>query len=156
MNRAHALTLGVLAALVIAVTVPRSLHHVPPTVPPPGAATSAAPPAPSRNAAESAARATHPGIGFHSYERLAEHFRSHGRDFGARDAAVYLTLAQALRDRAAHGDVLELRRADGVITRFDRASGAFIAFDADLTIRTFFKPRDGEAYFRRQAERDPR
>ena len=42
-----------------------------------------------------------------------------------------------------------------VITRFDKSSGAFIAFDADGTIRTFFKPNVGEEYFRRQSERDP-
>jgi pyocin large subunit-like protein len=47
----------------------------------------------------------------------------------------------------------ELVRSDDVITRFDRAAGAFIAFDPDGTIRTFFRPNDGEAYFRRQARR---
>ena len=35
----------------------------------------------------------------------------------------------------------------------DRSTGAFVAFDADSTIRTFFKPNDGEAYFERQARR---
>jgi len=41
-----------------------------------------------------------------------------------------------------------------VVTRFDRTSGAFLAFNSDGVIRTFFKPNDGERYFRRQAERD--
>ena len=49
--------------------------------------------------------------------------------------------------------MLELRRPDGSVSRFDRASGAFLAFDADGTIRTFFKPNDGERYFERQAGR---
>jgi pyocin large subunit-like protein len=40
-----------------------------------------------------------------------------------------------------------------VITRFDRASGGFVAFDGDGVIRTFFAPNDGERYFRRQARR---
>ena len=52
--------------------------------------------------------------------------------------------------------MIEATRADGVVTRFDRDSGAFIAFDPDGTIRTFFKPRDGEAYFRRQRDRPAR
>jgi pyocin large subunit-like protein len=67
--------------------------------------------------------------------------------------AEYLGLAQTLRDRSAGGDVLEIIRRDGVITRFDRSSGAFLAFNDDRTIRTFFKPNDGENYFRRQSKR---
>ena len=100
--------------------------------------------------------AAHPEIGFRTPELLAEHFQKHGRQFGAADEGAYLKLAQALRDRPAGGDVLELKRADGTITRFDRGTGAFLAFDPDLTVRTFFKPVDGEAYFHRQALRDQR
>ena len=46
-------------------------------------------------------------------------------------------------------------RRDGVTTRFDRQTGAFIAFNPNGTIRTFFKPNDGERYYRRQAESAP-
>ena len=49
--------------------------------------------------------------------------------------------------------MLETVRRDGVTTRFDRQTGAFVAFNRDGTIRTFFKPNDGERYYRRQAER---
>ena len=56
--------------------------------------------------------------------------------------------AQSLRDRPAGGEVLEAVRRDGVITRFDRRRGDFLAFDRDRTIRTFFRPNDGEAYLR--------
>jgi pyocin large subunit-like protein len=90
-------------------------------------------------------------VGFRSRTRLAEHFAKHGADMGAASAEEYLRLAQGLRDRPAGGDVLELKRADGAVCRFDRASGAFLAANADGTIRTFFKPRDGERYFERQA-----
>jgi hypothetical protein len=92
-------------------------------------------------------------LGFKSAERLHEHYQKHGREFGEISEHEYLARAQALRDRPAGGDVLELRRADGVVTRYDRGSGAFLAFDADGVIRTFFRPNDGEAYFRRQARR---
>jgi pyocin large subunit-like protein len=92
-------------------------------------------------------------IGFRTGERLQEHFRKHGPEFRAASAAAYLELAQALRDRPAGGEVLERVRADGVVSRFDRATGAFLAFDVDGTIRTFFRPNDGERYFERQAER---
>ncbi len=97
--------------------------------------------------------AARPGVGFRSHERLVAHWRKHGREFGASSPAEYLRMAQALRDRPAGGDVLEAVRGDGVVTRFDRASGAFLASDADGTIRTYFKPAAGEAYFRRQLGR---
>jgi len=95
---------------------------------------------------------TYPEIGFRRPEFLTEHFLKHGAELNARDEAAYLTMAQELRDRPAGGLILEARRRDGVITRFDRASGAFLAFNSDLTIRTFFRPSDGEEYFRRQLE----
>jgi len=91
--------------------------------------------------------------GFASRQKLLEHYQKHGREFGAISIEEYLRLAQDLRDRPAGGDVLEAVRADGVVTRFDRATGAFIAFNPQLTIRTYFKPNAGESYFRRQAQR---
>jgi hypothetical protein len=95
-------------------------------------------------------------VGFRTPERLREHFEKHGREFQAATAADYLAKAQALRDAPVGGDVLEVvRTTDGVVSRFDRGSGGFIAFDRDGTIRTFFRPNDGEAYFRRQARRAP-
>lgn len=92
-------------------------------------------------------------VGFRTRALLVEHYRKHGREFGSLSLSGYLARAQALRDRPAGGDVLEIVRDDGVTTRFDRRSGAFIAFDTDGVIRTFFRPRDGERYFRRQALR---
>jgi len=65
----------------------------------------------------------------------------------------YLRLAQELRDRPAGGMILESVRDDGVTVRYDRTSGAFIAFDRDGTIHTFFRPDRGEAYYRGQKER---
>lgn len=93
-------------------------------------------------------------VGFRSRERLEEHFAKHGREFGRLTIEDYLAKAQQLRDASLGGDVLEIiRKTDGVISRYDRSSGAFLAADSDGTIRTFFKPNDGEAYFRRQATR---
>ena len=94
-----------------------------------------------------------PQVGFRSRERLVEHFRKHGREFGRIDMDRYLSLAQELRDRPAGGMVLESVRGDGVTVRYDKSSGAFIAFDGDGTIRTFFRPNRGDAYFRSQLQR---
>ena len=93
----------------------------------------------------------HGDIGFRDRALLEEHFRKHGAEFGNVSRAQYLRIAQDLRDRPTGGDVLELVRADGVTSRFDRQSGTFIAFNSNGTIRTCFRPRDGERYFRRQA-----
>jgi len=95
----------------------------------------------------------HPEIGFRDAGHLREHFQKHGAEFGRITQDEYLRLAQTLRDRTASGSVLESVRSDGVITRFDRSSGAFLACDGDFTIRTFFRPYDGERYYVRQLAR---
>ena len=92
-------------------------------------------------------------VGFVNERRLEEHYDKHGPEFGRITKQDYLHQAQLLRDAAVGGPVLETLRRDGVTTRFDRQTGAFIAFNGDGTIRTFFKPNDGERYYRRQAER---
>lgn len=93
------------------------------------------------------------GIGFADQRRLDEHFAKHGAEFGRITKQDYLRQAQLLRDAKVGGPVLEAVRRDGVITRYDRQTGAFIAFNPNGVIRTFFKPNDGERYWRRQAER---
>jgi hypothetical protein len=110
----------------------------------PQAARSSSPAAP-REAPE------HSGRGFRSRALLDEHFQKHGREFGDVTEDEYLRIAQELRDRPAGGDVPELVRGDGVVSRFDRHTGTFIAFNSNGVIRTCFRPNDGERYFRRQA-----
>jgi len=94
-----------------------------------------------------------PEFGFYDEENLREHYSKHGAEFGSISRDEYLARARALRDAPVGGDILQIIRADTVRTRFDRASGGFIAFDRDLTIRTYFRPGDGERYFNRQATR---
>ena len=93
------------------------------------------------------------GPGFRSRRLFEEHFAKHGSEFGHVTPEQYLQLAQDLRDAPRGGPILEIAKSDGVITRFDRRSGAFGAYNPDRTIRTFFKPNDGERYFHRQASR---
>ena len=92
-------------------------------------------------------------VGFVNERRLDEHFDKHGSEFGRITKQDYLRQAQLLRDAQVGGPVLQTVRSDGVTTRFDRQTGAFVAFNPNGTIRTFFKPNDGERYYRRQAER---
>lgn len=115
------------------------------------------PPTPAHNDARASAQAStakiHSEIGFATRRKFLDHYDKHGAEFGSISKEEYLRQAQALRDRPAGGDILEVTRADGVVTRFDKQSGAFLAFNPNLTIRTFFKPNDGERYFRRQSRR---
>ena len=123
-----------------------------PAAPPPATATAPAAPQPAQDAGSGWGA----DVGFRSHERLTEHFDKHGREVGAASEADYLRMAQALRDASVTGSVEELKRDDGVTCRFDRASGFFLAFNDDGTIRTFFRPRDGQRYFERQADRPAR
>jgi pyocin large subunit-like protein len=108
----------------------------------------------ARDAATAAAETRdRANIGFVDQRRLDEHYAKHGAEFGTITRQDYLRQAQLLRDAAVGGPVLQTVRADGVTTKFDRQTGAFVAFNPSGTIRTFFKPNDGERYYRRQAER---
>ena len=100
-----------------------------------------------------AARTWGAAVGFADARRLDEHFEKHGAEFGRITKQDYLRQAQLLRDARVGDPILETVRRDGVTTRFDRQTGAFIAFNPNGVIRTFFKPNDGERYYRRQAER---
>jgi pyocin large subunit-like protein len=91
------------------------------------------------------------GPGFRSRRLFEEHYAKHGREFGNISRQEYLERAQALRDAPAGGPILQAVTPDGIISRFDRKSGAFGAYNPDRTIRTFFIPNAGERYFHRQA-----
>jgi len=94
-----------------------------------------------------------PDIGFASRQKLVDHYKKHGREFGAVTMEQYLRKAQELRDRPAGRAILESARPEGVVTRYDRETGDFLAFNRDGIIRTYFRPTDGEAYYRRQLGR---
>jgi pyocin large subunit-like protein len=93
------------------------------------------------------------GPGFRSRRLFEEHYAKHGREFGNISPDEYLRRAQALRDAPTGGEILQALKPGGTVTRFDRRTGAFGAYNSDRTIRTFFIPNDGERYFRRQATR---
>lgn len=155
MNRRGILTLCIaLVALLFAgwlsqvVTPPRSRSSAP-------APKQASQPKaePKRTETKSQPEVSQPGVGFASRQKLVDHYGKHGHEFGKISMDEYLRRAQALREKRVSDKVLELVRRDRVITRFDVVEGDFLAFESDGTIRTFFKPNDGVAYFYRQAKR---
>ncbi len=93
------------------------------------------------------------GPGFRSRRLFEEHYAKHGREFGNISSQEYLLRAQALRDAHPGGPILQATAPDGIVSRFDRGSGAFGAYNPDRTIRTFFIPNAGERYFHRQASK---
>ena len=93
------------------------------------------------------------GPGFRSRRLFEEHYAKHGREFGNISPQEYLLRAQALRDAPAGGPILQAVTPEGIVSRFDRRSGAFGAYNPDRTIRTFFIPNAGERYFHRQASK---
>ncbi len=93
------------------------------------------------------------GPGFRSRRQFDEHFQKHGREFGRITQSEYLRLAQNLRDTPKGGPILEADKPGGVVTKFDRRSKAFGAYNSDGTIRTFFITNVGERYFVRQTTR---
>ena len=139
-------------------SAPRTEHPLPPaeSSPTPGPAGTLPDRTVTPGQADTGTTASIPAgenVGFASPRKLEQHYQKHGGEFGSIGMEEYLRRARALRDRPAGGGVLECLRDDGVTTRYDRASGAFLAFNPDRTIRTFFRPNDGEAYFHRQCER---
>ena len=93
------------------------------------------------------------GPGFRSRRQFDEHYAKHGAEFGRISQQEYLERAQALRDAPAGGPILEAVTPEGIVSRFDRRTGSFGAYNPDQTIRTFFIPNAGERYFRRQAQK---
>ncbi len=89
------------------------------------------------------------GRGFRTQHLLEEHYGKYGRDFGRISQDQYLRLAQQLRDSKPGKNVLEARMPAGG-AKFDKRYGWFVSYDADGTIRTFFIPKEGLRYFRRQ------
>lgn len=144
---------GVLALLIgTAVTYWKKSSNPAPDRSPPRVSAPANPTPTVQNTSQSPR--TNSKIGWTSRASLDSHFRKHGAEMGIADINDYLKRAQALRDTPTGGPVSEIVRTDGVITRFNRLSGEFIAVNPDQTIRTFFKPADGYSYFKRQAERE--
>ena len=142
----HARLVFLASTVALSLVAGCSLHNPPP-------ARKASEASSNRNATAAPSLNAASDTGFASRTRLAEHFEKHGREFGSISEDQYLRMAQELRDKPLDESVKEAVRGDGVVTRFDRKSGAFLAFNRDRTIRTFFKPNDGESYFRRQLNR---
>ena len=82
-------------------------------------------------------------------DSLPDHFARHGADFGARNADDYAAQAASFRLRAKAEGLPAKRDTDGSLRIYDPATGAFGAYNANGTTRTYFKPGSVD-YFERQ------
>ena len=83
---------------------------------------------------------------------LPDHFARHGADFRAKDADEYARMAWQFGQQARQGGLQVKVDDDGTRRVFDPKSGAFAAYNADGTTKTYFKP-DSRDYFARQPGR---
>ena len=86
-------------------------------------------------------------------ETLEDHFRRHGADFQARDAADYARQAHLFRQRAYSSALPAKCDGDGSLRIFDPRTGAFGAYNGDGTTRTYFKSSDPRYFDRQPGER---
>ena len=84
---------------------------------------------------------------------LPDHFARHGADFHAANAEEYARMAWQFGQQAKHDGLLVKVDDNGIRRVFDPRSGAFAAYNADGTTKTFFKPNSRD-YFARQPGRD--
>lgn len=91
------------------------------------------------------------GRGFRTQHMLEEHYAKYGSGFGSITMDQYLRMAQQLRDSRAGKNILQAKRANGSVAKFDKRRGSFVAYDPDGTLRTFFVPKNGLRFFYQQS-----
>jgi pyocin large subunit-like protein len=85
---------------------------------------------------------------FASEAKLAKHVAKHSGEWpGGISEAEYLSRARQLLKANPGGDILGHVRANGDILRYNVATNEFASQTAEGTIRTFFRPTEGMAYW---------
>lgn len=90
---------------------------------------------------------------FASEKQLDNHYVKHvirQKEFGNLSKEEYLRRAQELVTSQPGGDILVKKRSNGDRLFYNKRTNEFAVLTEDGIIRTFFKPRDGFDYFRRQ------
>jgi pyocin large subunit-like protein len=90
---------------------------------------------------------------FASEKQLDNHYVKHvirQKEFGNLSKEEYLRRAQELVTSQPGGDILVKKRSNGDRLFYNKRTNEFAVLTEDGIIRTFFKPKDGIDYFRRQ------
>lgn len=87
--------------------------------------------------------------GFADDALLAEHFGNHGDEFGSASAKAYESAAKNFMKSPNTGNIQMNLRPNGEVVKYDTISNTFGVIKQDGTIKTFMKPDDAGAYYRR-------
>lgn len=86
---------------------------------------------------------------------IAWHLEKHKAEFDGWTEVQYLQRARELLTRPLEiGELEEIKRSDGSVSRYCYSTNEFIATTSDGNIRTFFKPKDREVYWDYEHERN--
>ena len=83
------------------------------------------------------------------------HFEKHKSEFPGWTEEQYLQRArEILQTQLESGELEEIRRSDGSISRYCFSTNEFVATTSDGNIGTFFRPKEREVYWEYEHERN--
>ena len=83
------------------------------------------------------------------------HLEKHKSEFPGWTEEQYLQRArEILQAQLESGELEEISRSDGSVSRYCFSTNEFVATTGDGNIRTFFKPKEGEVYWEYEHERN--
>ena len=87
-------------------------------------------------------------VSFRNADLLNEHYNKHGREMGFTSPESYEDAARSVVNNPSALHKYESEDGDDVY--YLESSNDFVIVSVDGYIRTYYKPRDGKAYFDRQ------
>ena len=93
-------------------------------------------------------------VRFETPEKMQKHYDKHIDKYGNISISEYITLANELVNAKDTDDIERIVRSDESTAIYRFSTNDFLVITKDGYIRTFFKPDDGEAYWREEHERN--
>ena len=93
-------------------------------------------------------------VGFETPEKMQKHYDKHIDKYGNISISEYIALANELVNAKDTDDIERIVRSDESTAIYRFSTNDFLVITKDGYIRTFFKPDDGEAYWREEHERN--
>ena len=93
-------------------------------------------------------------VRFETPEKMQKHYDKHIDKYGNISISEYIALANELVNAKDTDDIERIVRSDESTAIYCFSTNDFLVITKDGYIRTFFKPDDGEAYWREEHERN--
>ena len=93
-------------------------------------------------------------VRFETPEKMHKHYDKHIDKYGNISISEYIALANELVNAKDTDDIERIVRSDESTAIYRFSTNDFLVITKDGYIRTFFKPDDGEAYWREEHERN--